>query len=312
VLAVLLAAVLPLTGCDGLMLMDEILYGPSGSWLVSGGNSTAAPAAYADATGSRPERPARGPGSEVDDQQAWRLLEQRSYAWAASQFTSLIDRHPGDGRPVLGYALAVASSGDLACGEDAIRWVLRRDPGALDRVPSRPRVRRRAEVLTARYHEQLPPGGADRRALLTLAALYYVAGDEDSARSAASLARRLGDQSVAAINMLELLGPAPSPPFVSAPAPRSASPPPVAAEPVPPIAVREPATASAAVEQPATALPGEPVDYDRLRDELMEMSDALDRFTRKLLGAMAESGAGGGDPGQARADVPTPATEPIQ
>ena len=237
--------------------------------------------------------------SEIRSRLAWSLLVMGKSDAALRQFVRLAGALPESGEFKVGLALAAADSGDLSGGARAMRRALRTAPESVATVVVDPRLSPCLERLTSRYVRWLARrDDVGQDATLMLASLYFLRRDLESARYAIELGRVAGDRSPSVDNLEKLIDGLERPPPQEAsldPEQPPMEPPPFAQDTAslaaePPLAVIEPDEGdeeTSAPETPAAEAPREPVDFDRLLENVAAVNGALDRFTRKLLAAMA-------------------------
>jgi len=231
---------------------------------------------------------------------AWRALTDGEYARAHAAFLRDSRCEPSDGRPLVGAALAQAAMGHTAHSAQTMGRVLRYDPDALGALPEIAQLDPLLNEVVARYEWLIACDGIGLDPVVALGAVHYLRGDTESARDTVRICTRLGRRTLAVVNLESLLDAraddyvaARRPIFATpvAPAPtRPAAPPatttPQAQAEPKPVVVEETVAASPLPPPPP---PSDPVDYDKLRGDLKEASDTLDRFTQRLLDSLTES-----------------------
>jgi hypothetical protein len=206
------------------------------------------------------------------EKSAWRQLAEGDPEVALWSFADLIDAHPGEGRAVVGYALAAAGMGDLAGGAAAMVFALRTDPTALREITVEPPLQRRLRRLALHYYDQVTHYALDADAMLMLSAIYLLVDDRAGARSALELCEDARGRTRALVALKRLIEDEPEPGTEVDPPPGTSAP----------------------------SEPTEPADYNRLSRELLEISNLLDRFTNKLFEKMS---TGTGSPSAASASM---------
>ncbi|MCP3903425.1 MAG: hypothetical protein GY715_07290 [Planctomycetes bacterium] len=174
-----------LAGCAELLMLEN--------WLGLSGSSETLSAQHEVSYGDV--------GSSLSSERdPWKLLAERYHTQALRVFAWEIERCPGYGRPVVGYAITAAQLDDLTGGAQAMRWVLERDPRALRSAPIGMRIERQLDELTGRYRELLEQqwtGRVDPDVVLMMGAIYLLLHDHDSARLALAVTCRLSGESAA-------------------------------------------------------------------------------------------------------------------
>lgn len=134
-----------------------------------------------------------GSSAERTETEAWTLLGEGDAREAIGTFTKAATQRPNEAGPKIGYALSALELGDVTTGVWAMRRAFRYDaPGArylpLDDQLVRLIDNHRQDF---EYHSALDP--EDR--WFMVAALRYIAHQDDDARDAVALARQRGDRS---------------------------------------------------------------------------------------------------------------------
>ncbi|TVQ29995.1 MAG: hypothetical protein EA376_14180 [Phycisphaeraceae bacterium] len=138
-------------------------------------------------------------------QRGWELLGADRPDAALRQFGALASENLQDGLPKVGYSLAAAMRGDDRSASWAMRRAFEFDPERIMYTPVDRMLRQRIENLSHRYYELVDRRPNDAEAHFMLASMHYLLGNDDSARRAIENAIRLGDESVGASNLRNLL-----------------------------------------------------------------------------------------------------------
>lgn len=137
------------------------------------------------------------------------MLVDGDYGQALSFFGREAQASPESGLPKAGYAIAVASSGDLDKGVWAMRRAFRYEPDALIPLVDKTALHPAIDELIARYEYVLQEEGIRRDEAFMVAALNYLKGEREAADAAASLAAENGDTSRSFVNLSRLLASGP-------------------------------------------------------------------------------------------------------
>jgi tetratricopeptide (TPR) repeat protein len=221
---------------------------------------------------------------------AWAALSDEHYLSAYRHFSRSIALEPDSGRARIGYALALSALGDLPRGAKSMRHALRVDPGAVRGVELTDDQRRLVERVAEDCLRWLNEDDRDRDVSIHLAALCYLLRDEEALRYAIKIARANDGGAAGTANLqvlaADLLNP---PPMRLKPLPEPAPEP--APEPGPePAPIAAPTPVPGPDPTPAEApAPIVPVDYEALLSDMNHVSDALERFKRKLVARIEES-----------------------
>jgi hypothetical protein len=247
---------------------------------------TAALAAF-PALGSEPGSTDLSLSAHARTEVAWTALGDGRYLSAYRHFSRSIALAPDCGRSRIGYALTISALGDLPRGAKSMRHALRVDPGALRGLELTYNLHWLVERIAEACLLWLDRDDRDPDVSAHLAALCYLLRDEEALRYAIKIARANDRGGVGTANLqvlaAELLNP---PPTRLEPLPQPQAAPGGAPEPEPaPVTEPDPAPA----EPPAPPEPIEPVDYEALQSDMNHVSEALERFKRKLVARIEES-----------------------
>lgn len=135
----------------------------------------------------------------------WELLEHGSHGAALHAFARDAERHPGDGVPKVGYALAAAEVGELEAATWAMRRVYRLDPGAAARAPVGHGLDPRVRGLIHRYRERARHGGPTGDSAFMVAALHHILGEDEAAHEALRDVRGHADDAPSTVALVRAL-----------------------------------------------------------------------------------------------------------
>jgi len=136
--------------------------------------------------------------------QGWALLADGHDTSALSYFATAAQSHPRNGIPKVGYALSAAGSGKFSRGVWAMRRAARIDPEGVRYVQLNDATAGRVRYLMEQYHARIEVSHNADDAFME-AALEYLLGDLDGARSSLALARQYGDSSASARSLARLI-----------------------------------------------------------------------------------------------------------
>lgn len=129
--------------------------------------------------------------AEIYEASGWTPLSDGRTDDALRRFAKLVERRPNRGVPRIGLALATAELGDRERGVDLMREALRVEGKALYDVPVDARLRERLTALGRHY----PATEFGTDAHFMLAALRYLGGENNAARTSIERALARGDDS---------------------------------------------------------------------------------------------------------------------
>lgn len=170
-----------------------------------GGSHTGRSALYTSRRHSAGDNSGEYQTDQEGHQQGWTVLADGDYGQALSFFGREAQANPEAGLPKAGYAIAVASSGDLDKGVWAMRRAFRYEPDTLSLLVDKTALHPAIDELIARYEYVLQEEGIQRDEAFMVAALNYLKGDREAAGAAASLAAENGDTSRSFENLSRLL-----------------------------------------------------------------------------------------------------------
>lgn len=134
---------------------------------------------------------------------AWLTLVQGQYHEALNIFAKEAQSHPSSGVPKVGYALAIASSGNLDRGMWAMRRAFRIDPNSLHYLELDEKGHLLIDNLIGQYSTQ--ENGADIDHAFMVSALNYLKHDYAAAKKSIASAQHYGDKSSSFTNLQRLI-----------------------------------------------------------------------------------------------------------
>ncbi len=134
---------------------------------------------------------------------AWQTLAQGKYSAALNTFAREAQSHPNSGVPKAGYALAIASSGNLKKGVWALRRAFRIDPDSLHYLNLDEKNHSLIDHLIGQYSAQRSDSDVDQAFMES--ALNYLKHDYPSAKKSIANARQYGDDSPSLTNLQRLI-----------------------------------------------------------------------------------------------------------
>ena len=141
-----------------------------------------------------------------DDTGGWLLLNEGDADEALQFFSQQAQNNPSRGIPKIGYAIAVAETGNLTDGVRAMRRALRIDPSALHYLTIDPKLRPTVEGLIEHYAHFANESADDPDPPFMIAALRYLLREPEVANHAMLQAVSAGDRSESTINLDRLIG----------------------------------------------------------------------------------------------------------
>ena len=117
----------------------------------------------------------------MDNSAAWKLLAAGKNQQAIETFVQEISLNDKAGAPKLGYALAMAASGDLTKGTWALRRAFDIDPEGTSDVMLSGKLRSVLESITEKYVVNAETNGVTKDNSFTLATLFMLQGDIEGA-----------------------------------------------------------------------------------------------------------------------------------
>ncbi len=135
----------------------------------------------------------------------WALLSDGQYSQALRRFLVEAENNPSKGTPKVGYALASAGLGNLSRAVWAMRRAFSHDPDSVHYVVIDERLRPRVQHLVEQYDAILERTAHNSEAAFMLAALNYLLGDIESARTAIDLAIEDGGRNSSTTNLKRLI-----------------------------------------------------------------------------------------------------------
>jgi len=117
----------------------------------------------------------------MDNSAAWELLAAGKNQQAIETFVQEISLNDKAGAPKLGYALAMAASGDLTKGTWALRRAFDIDPEGTSDVMLSGKLRSVLESITEKYVVNAETNGVTKDNSFTLATLFMLQGDIEGA-----------------------------------------------------------------------------------------------------------------------------------
>lgn len=221
----------------------------------------------------------------------WRQLMYGQCYSALQSFRHEAKLCPDESEPKVGYALAAASIGNYSAGVWAMRRAFQTDPMGMEYLSLGDWSREPLESLAQRYEQFRYNDPADPDPAFMVAALHFLMNEPSAAREALGPPPRGGWKYVSTRhldNMIEgrfasrideeadpYVGKAIASSVPQTPREKPSQPAPEAA------VAEQPREAGRAIEGGVDA-PREEVDYEEIRQGLMEAARAMDEFTSKL------------------------------
>ena len=134
---------------------------------------------------------------------AWPYLINGQYNEALNTFAEEAQSHPNSGVPKVGYALAIAFSGNLDRGIWAMRRAFRIDPDSLHYLELDEKGHLLIDNLIGQYSTQENDPDLDHAFMVS--ALYYLKHDYAAAKISIASAQQYGDKSSSFINLQRLI-----------------------------------------------------------------------------------------------------------
>ena len=134
---------------------------------------------------------------------AWQTLKQGQYGQALTTFANEAQSNPNSGVPKAGYALAIASKGNLDRGIWAMRRAFRIDPDSLHYLQLDEKGHVVIDNLIGQYCSQ--ENNADVDQAFMVSALYYLKHNYIAAKKSIVSAQKNGDKSSSYTNLQRLI-----------------------------------------------------------------------------------------------------------
>ena len=134
----------------------------------------------------------------------WELLAAGDHGNAVTNFIQEIGKDETAGAPKLGYALAIAASGNLEQGTWALRRAFEIDPEGASDVMLSGKLRSVVEGVTEKYVSNAEEQGVDKDNSYTLATLFMLQGDIEAAEMVVKNSEIAPDSYVATMIVSEM------------------------------------------------------------------------------------------------------------
>lgn len=123
----------------------------------------------------------------------WASLARGDAHAALREFSFEVEKHPDDARAKVGYALALAATGDHTNSVWAIRRALKLNEAALDQAPKAPDFRERVREIRDAFAQRAASDQARAADRFMVAALSHMLGEHGRAEEALTAAALAGD-----------------------------------------------------------------------------------------------------------------------
>jgi len=135
----------------------------------------------------------------------WSLLEQGRYTSARSAFARAASYERDWGLPKIGYAIALAASGNDSSARHFMRTAFEEDPYAALEVPYSPELDELLLLLDDHYTDRAVRRSSERDSWFMAAAFRLMLGDAEAAADAAFASESVGGQSYALDGLFDVL-----------------------------------------------------------------------------------------------------------
>jgi hypothetical protein len=160
---------------------------------------------YGGTKGPTNTGPVSGNSVSIQEHNGWELLADGRASLALDAFAQQTQRNPKFGGPIIGYALSVATAGDLYFGVWEMRRALRTNPSSLQAFELPQKLRPTLETLIEKFKAEHLNKNRKADVSFMLAALHYLIQNTDAAKAAIDLAIQERDLSQSALNLKRII-----------------------------------------------------------------------------------------------------------
>jgi hypothetical protein len=139
--------------------------------------------------------------ANTEEKNGWELLADGQASQALDAFSQQSRKHPKFAGPIIGYALSVASAGDLYFGVWEMRRASRTNISSMQAFELPLGLRPTVEKLIEDFKAEQKKNTRKDDVSFMLAALHYLMQNPESAKGAIDLAIREGDDSQSTRNL---------------------------------------------------------------------------------------------------------------